>query len=106
MPDGTLPPEIEGHTREASANIFAALDAAGMKPLDLIKISTAVIREEDIVSSVKVRKKLLAGAKAALKFTVPTLMGSQNTWCHSKLSQQRPWHGCRNPYPLRPKKFT
>jgi 2-iminobutanoate/2-iminopropanoate deaminase len=68
--DGTLPPDIEGQTRQAWANIFAALDAAGMKPCDLIKVITTLIREEDIAPTVKVRKELLVGVKPALMLTV------------------------------------
>lgn len=70
MPDGTLPPDIEGQTRQAWVNIFAALDAAGMKPCDLIKVITTLVREEDIAPAVRVRKELLGGVKPALMLTV------------------------------------
>jgi 2-iminobutanoate/2-iminopropanoate deaminase len=70
MPDGTLPPDIEGQTRQAWANVFAALEVAGMKPCDLIKVTTTLIREEDIAPTVKVRKEVLGGVKPALMLTV------------------------------------
>jgi enamine deaminase RidA (YjgF/YER057c/UK114 family) len=68
--DGTLPPDIEGQTRQAWATIFAAFDAAGMKPCDLIKVVTTLIHEEDIAPTVKVRKERLGGVRPALMLTV------------------------------------
>jgi len=70
MPDGTLPPDIEGQTRQAWANIFAALEAAGMKPSDIIKVTTTVVREEDIPMTVTVRHELLGEKRPALMLSV------------------------------------
>jgi len=70
MPDGTLPPDIEGQTRQAWDNIFAALEAAGMKPSDIIKVTTTVVHEEDIPVTVKVRHELLGEKRPALMLSV------------------------------------
>jgi enamine deaminase RidA (YjgF/YER057c/UK114 family) len=72
--DGSLAPDIEGQTRQAWANIFAALEAAGMTPRDLIKVNTTLTREEDIGPYAKIRKELLGDVKPAFMLTVAKQM--------------------------------
>src|ERR1700760_4083747 len=73
-PDGSLTPDIAGQTRQAWANIFAALDAAAMTPRDLVKVNTTLIREEDIGPYAKIRKELLGDVKPAFMLTVARQM--------------------------------
>lgn len=57
--DGNLPEGIEGQAENVWANIFAAIEAGGMKPTDLVKTISYVVRKEDLDVFIKVRAKWL-----------------------------------------------
>ena len=62
---GDLPKGIEAQTRQAWANIFAALEKANMTPADMVKVNTTLIDANDRATYFKVRKELLGDVKPA-----------------------------------------
>lgn len=74
-PDGHLPDGVTAQSEQAWANIFAALDRAGMNPGNLVKIAQYVLRPEDIQPYVAVRSRLLGDARpASTLLVVPALV--------------------------------
>lgn len=67
---GELPKDIEGQTRQAWANILAALTAADMTIHDLVKVTTYLTRPGDKPAYVKVRKEVLGDVKPAFMLSV------------------------------------
>jgi len=57
--DGHVPDGIAAQTELVWQNIFAALEAAGMKPTDLVKTTSYLIRPEDVDDFIQVRAKYL-----------------------------------------------
>ena len=67
---GDLPKGIEAQTRQAWANIFAALEKANMTPADMVKVNTTLTDANDRATYFKVRKELLGDVKPAAMLTV------------------------------------
>ena len=67
---GDLPKGIEAQTRQAWANILAALKKANMTPADMVKVNTTLIDANDRATYFKVRKELLGDVKPAAMLTV------------------------------------
>ncbi len=63
--NGVLPDGIEGQAELAWRNVFAALKAANMKPTDLVKTVSYVVRAEDVPAYVAVRAKWLGDIRPA-----------------------------------------
>lgn len=59
LPDGTLPDGIEAQAEACWANIEAILADAGMAVGDLVKITTFLVRPEDLAAAGAVRAKHL-----------------------------------------------
>ena len=64
-PDGSLAVGIEAQLRQTWANIVAILDSAGMTLTDIVKVTTIVVRPEDLKVRPKVRNEVLGAHRAA-----------------------------------------
>ena len=64
-PEGVLPDGIEAQAQQVWKNVFATLEAGGMKPEDLVKTVSYVTRAEDIAGFIKVRAKWLGDIRPA-----------------------------------------
>ncbi len=78
MPDGTVPPSIEGQARVVWANLFEILRSGGMSISDVVSITTYVVASEtlkdDLAAVMAVRDEVMAGHRAASTLvTVPAL---------------------------------
>ncbi len=78
MPDGTVPPSIEGQARVVWANLIEILKSSGMGVSNIASITTYVVvgerLKEDLASVMAVRDEVLGGHRAASTLvTVPAL---------------------------------
>ena len=64
-PDGALAQGPEAQMETAFRNLLAILNAAGMGPHDLVKVTVFLTRREDIGLYREVRDRMLAGATPA-----------------------------------------
>jgi 2-iminobutanoate/2-iminopropanoate deaminase len=64
-PDGSLAEGIEAQLRQSWANIAAILDSAGMTLTDIVKVTTIVVRQDDLKVHPKVRSEVLGSHRAA-----------------------------------------
>jgi len=64
-PDGTIPEDFEGQMRNAFANIEAILADADMDFSNLVKLTSFMIRREDLEPSRALRNELLKGNEPA-----------------------------------------
>lgn len=64
-PDGSLAEGIEAQLRQTWANIAVILDSAGMALTDIVKITTIVVRQEDLKVHPKIRSQVLGSHRAA-----------------------------------------
>lgn len=62
-PDGSVPESIEEQAEVTWANIEACLADAGMSIADLVKITTFVVRPQDLPAAGKARAKHLGDAR-------------------------------------------
>ena len=69
-PDGTLPEGFEAQCRQVWANIFSTLDAAGMSPRDLVKVTTFLSDREYRHVNSAVRRELLGDHEPAVTVIV------------------------------------
>ena len=58
-PDGKVLEGIEAQTEQVWKNVFAVLKAAGMSKDNLLKITTFVLREEDLAPSRAIRQRVI-----------------------------------------------
>ena len=63
--DGNVPDDIEGQMRNAYANIEAILTEAGMVMTDLVKMTTYLVRSEDLASFRDIRNDIMGDFKPA-----------------------------------------
>ncbi len=63
LPDGTLPEGIEAQAEACWQNIIAILAGAGMGVGDLVKITTYLVRPEDLTPAGAARAKHLGDAR-------------------------------------------
>ncbi|HEV2575186.1 RidA family protein [Methylocella sp. CPCC 101449] len=68
--DGTLLEGIKAQTEQVFDNIYALIEAAGMKPTDLVKIVTYTTVPEEIGAIREVRQRRLNGHEPASTFVV------------------------------------
>lgn len=78
MPDGTVPPSMEGQARVVWANLLEILKASDMNPSHIVSITTYVVAsdslKEDLAVVMAVRDSVLGGHRAASTLvTVPAL---------------------------------
>lgn len=78
MPDGTVPPSIEGQARVVWANLIEILKSSGMGVSNIASITTYVVvgerLKEDLASVMAVRDEVLGEHRAASTLvTVPAL---------------------------------
>ncbi len=78
MPDGTVPPSLEGQTRVVWANLLEILRAAQMGVTNIVSITTYVVARDtltaDLASVMAVRDEVMADHRAASTLvTVPAL---------------------------------
>lgn len=82
MPDGTVPPSLEGQTRVVWANLLEILRAAQMGVSHIVSITTYVVARDtltpDLASVMAVRDEVMADHRAASTLvTVPALARSE-----------------------------
>ena len=63
LPDGTVPETIEAQAEACWRNIIAILADAGMGVEDLVKITTYLVRSEDVVAAGAARAKHFGDAR-------------------------------------------
>jgi enamine deaminase RidA (YjgF/YER057c/UK114 family) len=63
VPDGTVPENIEAQAEACWQNIIAILADAGMDVEDLVKITTFLVRPEDVAAAGAARAKHFADAR-------------------------------------------
>jgi len=78
MPDGTVPPSLEGQARVVWANLLELLRAGGMTVADIASITTYVVASEslsgDLATVMAVRDEVMGDHRAASTLvTVPAL---------------------------------
>lgn len=78
MPDGTVPPSIEGQARVVWANLIEILRSGGMAVADIASITTYVVATDslrgDLAQVMAVRDEVLGDHRAASTLvTVPAL---------------------------------
>lgn len=78
MPDGTVPPTVEGQARVVWANLFEILRSGGMGISDVVSITTYVVASEsltsDLATVMAVRDEVMGEHRAASTLvTVPAL---------------------------------
>lgn len=78
MPDGTVPPTVEGQARVVWANLFEILRAGGMGISDVVSITTYVVASDslrdDLATVMAVRDEVMGDHRAASTLvTVPAL---------------------------------
>lgn len=64
-PDGTLAEGAEAQHAQVWRNVLALLEAAGMGPRNLVKITAYVTSAEQVATFRQVRDRLLGGAEPA-----------------------------------------
>ena len=64
-PDGTLAIGPEAQMEQAWRNLFAVLEAVGMGPDDLVKVTAMITRREDVPFFRQMRKRMLGDARPA-----------------------------------------
>jgi enamine deaminase RidA (YjgF/YER057c/UK114 family) len=78
MPDGTVPPTLEGQARVVWANLLEILRAGGMAVSNIVSITTYVVAtetlREDLAAVMGVRDEVMGAHRAASTLvTVPAL---------------------------------
>lgn len=77
-PDGTTPDDVGEQAEVVWANIAAMLDAAGMRPADVVSVTTYAVAGEDLGPVMAARDRFLGGRRAASTLvTVPALAQPQ-----------------------------
>ncbi len=78
-PDGTVPDDIGDQAEVIWGNIGAMLAQAGMRPADIVSVTTYVVAGEEFSAVMGVRDRFLGGRRAASTLvTVPAL--AQPAW--------------------------
>ena len=78
MPDGTVPPSIEGQARVVWANLLELLRAGGMAVADIASITTYVVASErlseDLATVMAVRDEVMGEHRAASTLVTVTAL--------------------------------
>jgi enamine deaminase RidA (YjgF/YER057c/UK114 family) len=69
-PNGELSPNFEEQAEQAWRNVAAALEKAGMKIENLVKITQYVVRQEDLAVYRTIRERALGGHRPASMLSV------------------------------------
>ena len=77
LPDGTVPENIETQAEACWQNIIAILADAGMDVEDLVKITTFLVRPEDVAAAGAARAKHFAGARPGSATIIVKALGNQ-----------------------------
>jgi 2-iminobutanoate/2-iminopropanoate deaminase len=64
-PDGEVAQGAEAQIEQAWRNVLGVLEAAGMGPRDLVKVTTFLINRADLPTARTVRDRMLKGAEPA-----------------------------------------
>ncbi|MEQ8439874.1 MAG: RidA family protein [Ilumatobacter fluminis] len=79
QPDGTVPDDIAEQAEVVWQNIGAMLDQAGMRPADIVSVTTYAVVGEPLADVMAARDRFLGGHRAASTLvTVPAL--AQPAW--------------------------
>lgn len=79
QPDGTVPDGIAEQAEVVWQNIGAMLDQAGMRPADIVSVTTYAVVGEPLAEVMAARDRFLGGHRAASTLvTVPAL--AQPAW--------------------------
>lgn len=77
-PDGTVPDDVAEQARVVWANIGAILAQAGMRPADVVSLTTYAVVGEDLGPIMAARDEFLGGRRvASTLITVPALVRPQ-----------------------------
>lgn len=68
--DGTVPADFEAQCRQTWANVFAALEAAGMDRTNIVKATTFLSERKYRDTNSRVRRELLGGHEPAVTVIV------------------------------------
>ena len=78
-PDGSVPGDVGEQAEAVWANIGAMLAEAGMRPADIVSVTTYAVVGEPLGAIMAARDQFMGGRKAASTLvTVPTL--AQSAW--------------------------
>jgi 2-iminobutanoate/2-iminopropanoate deaminase len=85
-PDGSLAEGIEGQLRQTWANIAAILKSANMKLTDIVKITTIVVRVEDLKVHPRIRTEILGAHRAAATGFCVTALATPDRLCEIEVT--------------------
>ena len=63
-PEGKVLEGAEAQIEQAWRNVLSVLEAAGMGPRDLVKVTTFLVNRADLATARAVRERMLQGAEA------------------------------------------
>ncbi len=89
-PDGSLADGIDAQLRQTWANIAAILSAAGMTLSDIVKITTIVVRPEDLKVHGKIRAEMLGEHRAAATGFCVTQLATPEMLCEIEVMAAAP----------------
>lgn len=89
-PDGSLADGIESQLRQTWANIAAILKAADMALSDIVKITTIVVRTEDLKVHGKIRAEVLGQHRAAATGFCVTQLATPDMLCEIEVIAAAP----------------
>jgi len=69
-PDGTLEQGFEAQSRRAWSNLFAVLEAAGMRKTDLVKVTVYVTRPDVTAAYRAIRDEVMEGHMPPMTYIV------------------------------------
>ena len=75
-PDGAVPPDFEGQCAAVWSNVLAVLDAAGLGPEDLVKVTTYLTDRGQADANGRIRRAHLGDARPALTVVVAQTLES------------------------------
>lgn len=85
-PDASLAEGIEGQLRQTWANIAAILKSANMKLTDIVKITTIVVRVEDLKVHPRIRTEVLGPHRAAATGFCVTALATPEILCEIEVT--------------------
>lgn len=85
-PDGSLAEGIEGQLRQTWANIVAILESGNMKLTDIVKITTIVVRVEDLKVHPRIRTEVLGAHRAAATGFCVTALATPEILCEIEVT--------------------
>jgi enamine deaminase RidA (YjgF/YER057c/UK114 family) len=89
-PDGTLAEGIEAQLRQTWANIATILGAAGMRLTDIVKITTIVVRTEDLKVHGRIRGEVLGAHRAAATGFCVSALATPEILCEIEVTAAAP----------------